>query len=140
MVEEVKKAIEAIQALNLVDGDEICLSLIRKVIDKNVTFLDWEQKAIIDRLPPIGRWEMIYRKNQGDGYLDFERWKIVDRKTFHDFTMKYRDECKRLNLLWPRKRLVVIAIERDSFHHSAETRIKIALARLRFVEEWLAKN
>ena len=140
MVEEVKKAIEAIEALGLYDGDEICSSLIQKVLNANVTFLDWKQRKIIDRLPTIGKWEMIYRKYQGEGYVDFERWKIVDSKTFHDFIMENSDACEGLRLgeAWFNfpKPLTVIAIERDSFHHAPATRRKIALARLKFVEEW----
>jgi hypothetical protein len=125
-----------------VDGSEICLSLIQKVINDKVTFLDRRQQEIIKHLPVIGEWAMVYRKYQGEGYVTFEKWKVVDIKTFHDFTMKHFEECKDLNLLWPyrHKKLVVIAIERDTFHHSAETYRKIALARLKFVEEWLANN
>ena len=142
MVEKIKKAIEAVEALNLYDGDDICLSLIQKVIKERVTFLDWKQQEIMKRLPTIGKWETIYRKNQGEGYIDFEKWKVVDIKTFHEFTMEHFAECKDLNLLWPyrHKKLVVIDRECDSFHHGKETRRKIALARLRFVEDWLAKN
>ena len=140
MVEEVKKAIAAVEALGLYDGDEICSSLIQKVLNEHVTFLDWKQRAIIKRLPTIGKWSMIYYKNQGEGYIDFEKWKIVDRETFHDFTMEHHAACKDLDLPWPRKRLIVIEIKRDTFHHAPATRRKIALARVEFVEEWLAKN
>ena len=142
MMEEVKKAISAVQALNLYDGEEICSSLIEKVINKYVTFLDWKQQEIIDRLPMIGEWVMIYQKNQGEGYVDFERWKVVDSKVFHDFTMENFDACKGLGLPWSNrpKRLIVISVERDSFHHDQETLRKFELARLKFVEDWLAKN
>ena len=144
MKEQVEKAIAAIEALNLYDGDDICLSLIQKVIKEHVTFLDWKQRKIIDRLPPVGEWAMVYRKYQGEGYVTFEKWKVVDSKVFHDFIMKHSDECEGLGLgdAWFNfpKPLTVIAIERDSFHHGKETRRKIALARLRFVEDWLAKN
>jgi len=138
--EQVKKAIEAIEALGLYNGDEIVEELIKKVINKHVTFLDWKQREIIDRLPSIGRWETVYRKSQGEGYVDFERWKIVDGKVLHDFIMEHFAECKGLGLPWPYQRLVVVDVKRDSFHHSAETLRKFELARLKFVEEWLAKN
>ena len=144
MVEEVKKAIEAVEALGLYNGDDICSSLIQGVLNANVTFLDWRQRKIINRLPTIGKWVMVYRKYQGEGYVDFERWKVVDSKVFHDFLMEHSDECEGLGFgdAWFNfpKPLTVIAIERDSFHHGQETRRKIALARLKFVEEWLAKN
>ena len=142
MVEEVKKAIAAIESLGLYNGDDIISMLIKEVLNTKVIFLDWRQREIINRLPAVGKWETIYRKNQGEGYLDFEKWKIVDIKTFHDFMMENFDECKDLGLPWPyrHKKLVVIDRECDSFHHSAETYRKIALARLKFVEDWLAKN
>ena len=143
MMEKIKKAIEAVQALGLgAEGDEICSSLIQKVINEHVMFLDWRQRKIINRLPTIGKWVMVYRKYQGEGYVDFERWKVVDSKVFHDFLMEHSDECKDLGLPWSSRppRLIVLSVERDTFHHSAETRRKIALARLRFVEDWLAKN
>ena len=141
MMEEIKKAIEAVQALGLgAEGEEIIDSLIKKVIDANVTFLDWKQREIVARLPMVGEWATIYRKNQGEGHVDFEKWLIVDIKTFHDFIMEHFAECKGLGLPWPHKRLVVIRVEHDSFHHSSETRRKIALARVEFVEDWLAKN
>ena len=141
--EAVKQAIAAIEALGLgAEGEEICSSLIQKVINKHVTFLDWRQREIIDRLPTIGKWSMIYRKNQGEGYVDFEKWKVVDRKVFHDFTMEHFDECKGLGLPWPyhHKKLVIINVKKDTFHHGQETLRKIALARLQFVEDWLANN
>ncbi len=144
MMEEVKKAIAAIEALGLEDGDEICSSLIWKVICKHVTFLNWEQKEIIDRLPMVGKRVMIYRKDQGEGYVDFERWQIVDSKIFHDFIMENSDACKGLRLgdAWFNfpKPLTVISIDCDSFHHDEQTLRKFALARLKFVEDWLAKN
>ena len=146
MVEKIKKVIEAVEALGLIEGDEICLSLIKKVINKHVTFLDWKQREIITRLPTIGRWEMVYRKNRGEGYIDFEKWLVVDSKTLHDFIMENCDADDkrglRLGEAWFNipKPLTVIAIKRDSFHHAPATRRKIALARLRFVEDWLAKN
>ena len=143
MMEEVKKAIEAIEALGLgAEGEEICSSLIQKVIDNQVTFLDWKQQEIIDRLPTIGKWVTIYRKNQGEGYVDFEKWRVVDRKTFHDFTMEHFDECKRLDLPWCSRppRLVVLSVRKDTFHHSAETMRKFEMARVEFVEDWLANN
>jgi len=142
MMEELKKAIEAVEALHLEESEEICSMLIRKVIESKVTFLDWKQREIIDRLPSIGRWETIYRIPQGEGYVDFEKWLIVDSKVFHDFIMEHFDLCKGLGLPWPyrHKRLTVIGRRRDSFHHSAETLRKFELARLKFVEEWLAKN
>ena len=143
MMEEIKKAIEAIEALGLgAEGEEICSTLIKGVINKHVTFLDWKQREIIDRLPSIGRWETIYRKNQGEGHIDFEKWLVADSKMFHDFIMEHFAECKGLGLPWPyrHKRLIVIGRRRDSFHHSAETLRKFELARLKFVEDWLANN
>jgi len=142
MMKELKKAIEAIENVGLddLDASEIIDSLIKKVIDANVTFLDWKQREIVARLPMVGEWATIYRKNQGEGHVDFEKWLIVDIKTFHDFIMEHFAECKGLGLPWPHKRLVVIRVEHDSFHHSSETRRKIALARVAFIEEWLAKN
>ena len=144
MMEEVKKAVEAVQALNLYDGEEICSSLIQKVINKHVTFLDWQQQEIIDRLSMVGMWITIYSKNHGDGYLDFEKWQVVDSRVFHDFIMENFETCKGLGLggAWFNfpKPLTVIAVDCDSFHHSAETMRKIELARLKFVEDWLAKD
>lgn len=147
MMKEVKKAIEAIEALGLgADGDEICSTLIKEVINKHVTFLDWRQQEIIDRLPMVGKWVTIYRKNQGEGYVDFEKWWIVESRVLHDFIMENLDTCKRLGLgigdAWFNfpNRLTVIAKDCDSFHHGASTMRKFELARLEFVEDWLAKN
>ena len=144
MMKELKKAIEATQALGLYNGDEICSSLIQKVINKHVTFLDWRQKEIIDRLPMVGKWVTIYHKNLGEGYLDFEQWWVVDSKVLYDFIMEHFAVCKGLGLgeSWFNfpKRLIVISVERDSFHHSAETMRKIEMARVEFIDGWLAKN
>ena len=144
MMEEIKKAIEAIEALGLADGEEICLSLIWKAIYTKVTFLDSRQMEIIDRLPTIGKWVTIYQKCQGEGYMDFERWQVVDRRVFHDFIIENFSECRRLGLggAWFNfpKPLTVISRDCDQNHHSAQTRRKFALARLQFVEDWLAKN
>ena len=147
MMEEVKKAIAAIEALRLgAEGEEICSTLIKEVINTKVIFLNWRQQEIIDRLPMVGKWVTIYRKNQGEGYVDFEKWWIVDSKLLHDFIMENFDTCKRLGLglgdAWFNfpKPLTVIAVDCDSFHHSAETMRKFELARLQFVEDWLAKN
>ena len=144
MMEEIKKAIAAVEALNLEDGEEICSSLIEKVINDKVTFLDWRQQEIIDRLHTIGKWVTIYSKNQGEGYLDFERWQVVDRRVFHDFIIENLSACRVLGLggAWFNfpKPLTVIAFERDNFHQDQETLRKFELARLKFVEDWLAKN
>ena len=144
MMKELKKAVEAVQALGLYNGDDICSTLIKEVINKHVTFLDWRQQEIIDRLPMVGKWVTIYSKHQGEGYLDFEQWQVVDRKTFHDFIMKHSDACKGLGFgdAWFNfpKPLTVIARKCDTFHHSVETFRKIEMARVEFVEDWLAKN
>jgi len=146
MMEKMKKAIEAIEAIGLADGEEICSTLIWKAIHTKVTFLDWRQQEIIDRLPMVGKWVTIYSKHQGEGYRDFEKWKVVDSRVFHDFIMENFAECKRLGLrlgdawfTFP-KRLTVISVDCDYNHHSAQTRRKVAMARLQFVEDWLAKN
>ena len=144
MMEKMKKAIEAIEALGLYNGEELCLSLIQDVINTKVTFLDSRQMEIIDRLPTIGKWVTIYRKNQGEGYTDFERWQVIDSRGFHDYIMENFSECRGLGLggawLTFPKPVTVISRDCDQNHHSAQTRRKFALARLQFVEEWLAKN
>ena len=147
MMEEVKKAIAAVEALGLgAEGEEICSTLINEVINTHVTFLNWRVKEIIDRLPMVGKWVTIYRKNQGEGYEDFEKWWIVDSKILHDFIMENFDTCKGLGLelggAWFNfpNRLTVIAVDCDSFHHGASTMRKFEMARLEFIEDWLAKN
>ena len=146
MMEKMKKAIEAIEALGLYNGEELCLSLIQDVINTKVTFLDNRQQEIIGRLPTIGKWVTIHHKNQGESYLDFEKWKVVDSRVFHDFIMENHAECKRLGLgigeawfTFP-KRLTVVSRDCDQNHHSAQTLRVFAMARLQFVEDWLAKN
>ena len=107
-----------------------------------IFFAQLFKDEIIDRLPSIGRWETIYRIPQGEGYVDFEKWRIVDSKVLHDFIMEHFDLCKGLGLPWPyrHKRLVVVDVKRDTFHHGSETLRKFELARLKFVEDWLANN
>lgn len=142
MMKELKKAIEAVEVLDLEDGDEICSSLIQKAILNHVTFLDWKQAEILSRLPMIGSWVTIYHKNQGEGYVDFERWHVVDSVLLHKFIMEHDATCRGFGKCWSptTKRLTVIETVRDDFHHDAETRRKIALAGVEFVESWLAKN
>ena len=144
MMEEVKKAIAAIEALGLgAEGEEICSALIQKVIDNQVTFLDWRVKEVMERLPMVGKWVTIYHKIQGEGYEDFEEWWVADSKVLHDFIMEHYSVFKdRLGECWFNfpNRLTVIGSRYDSFHHSAETMRKFELARLKFVEDWLAKN
>ncbi len=140
MMDELKKAIAAIEVvLDEMDAEEIVEELIKKAIDANVTFLDLDDGARFNHLHGIGKWVTIYRKNQGEGYVDFEKWLIVDSKVLHDFIGKHYPDMKRVPRIWL-KPITVIGIERDSFYHSAETRRKIALARVEFVEKWLAKN
>ena len=145
MMEEVKKAIAAVEALGLgAEGEEICSTLINEVINTKVTFLDWKQQEIIEHLPVIGKWVTIYHKNQGEGYVDFEQWQVVDSRVFHDFIMEHRAACKGLGLgdAWFNfpKPLTVITKRCDTFHHDAQTLRVFAMARLKFVEDWLAKN